>query len=108
MSPRINNYLDILTTLALCWSVVLAALMFVDLGKPPEGTFGTQQDNREHSARAAIFLGLLCAPIVFSAISWPFYLRQKRAGAKVFGGLRFVFIASALWTSLVFSALNNL
>ena len=107
MYSRVRYYLDVVATVSLCISVVVVVVMFADMILPPGGTTGTHPNNLERSVKATILLGLLCAPAIFCAILWPNYLRQKRLGAETFGWLRFVVLASALWTYFVYEAINN-
>ena len=108
MHPRVETYLDILATISLAVGVAFTAVMFADLFKSRPDTIGTHPNYLQGPPKAAVFLGLLSAPTIFSAISWPIYLRQKYAGGRVFGGLPFVVIISALWSYAVYVAVTDL
>lgn len=108
MHPRVEKCLDILATVGLTASVAVAAVLFADLFKPFPGTIGTHPNNLQSLVQAAAFLGLLCAPTILSAISWPVYLRQKHIGRKVFGWCPFAVLISVLWSFVVFVALTGL
>ena len=101
MHLGIGKYLDLLATVALAASAVFLLVTFIDVFAPPGSAIGTHSNNLHRLGEAAIFLCLLYAPTIFSVVSWPIYLRQKKAGERVFGWLPFVVIVSALWSYLV-------
>ena len=95
-------------SVALAVSVGMLLLLFADLFSVASEAVGSDPDLWSALASAAMFLGLLAMPTVWSVIVWPIHLRQKRRGEKVFGWLRFVVLASSLWMVLVYVAIQRL
>ena len=108
IKSRVGSFLDVAATVALAVSIVLMAVLFADLLSPPPDTVGSHPGYLSGLVRAAMFLGLLSTPTICCAIAWPIHVRQKQRGEGVFGWLRFVVLASAVWMWFVFVGLTNL
>ncbi len=108
MHSRIGKYLDVVATVMLAVSVVLVVVSFVDLFTPPPDAIGVHPNRLKSLAEASIFLGILSMPNIICAIAWPIHMRQQRRGGRVFGWLRFVVIASAIWMYFVFISLSGI
>ncbi|MBW4982605.1 hypothetical protein KZZ07_08635 [Mameliella sp. CS4] len=108
VASRIAAILDFAVAVALAASVVLVMLVFADLFTPPAGTVGTHPNYLTNSTKAAVFVGLLLSPTIGCAIAWPIHVCQQRRDQPVFPWLRFVVLASAVWTWFVFAALSDL
>lgn len=107
IQSRVGTFLDVAATVALTVSIVLLLILFADLLFPPPDTVGSHPGYISALAKAAIFLGLISTPTICCAIAWPIHVRQKRRGERVFGWLRFVVLASAVWMWFVFVGLTN-
>lgn len=108
IQSRVGIYLDFAATIALAVSVVLLQVLLADLFIPLRVTVGPHPGYLSALANATLFLGLLSLPTICCAIAWPIHLRQKRRGERVFGWLRFVVLASAVWMWFVFEGVASL
>ena len=108
IQSRVGTFLDVAATVALTVSIVLLLVLFADLLSPLPDTVGSDPNYLSALASAAMFIGLLSTPTICCAIAWPVHIRQKRRGERVFGWLRFVVMASAVWMWFVFVGLTNL
>jgi len=106
IQSRVGTFLDVAATVALTVSIVLLLVLFADLLSPLNAV-GSYPDYLSALARAAMFLGLISTPTICCAIAWPIHVRQKRRGERVFGWLRFVVLASAVWMWFVFVGITN-
>ena len=104
----IGTVLDVAATLALAVSVGLLVILFAGLLAPQPDTAVPDPHYLSALASTGLLLGLLTLPTLWSAIAWPLHLRQKRRGKPVFGWLRLVVLASAVWMGLVFEAIGRL
>lgn len=100
----IGTCLDIAATLALAVSLVLVLILFADLFLPLADVAA------DPSGLLSVFLllGLLFMPAIWCSIVWPIHMCQKRRGARVYGWVRFVVLASAAWTWVMYRALTTL
>ena len=108
IQSRVETYLDVAATLALAVSVVLLLVLFADLLTPLLDDAWSHPGYLSRLANAALVLGLLSMPTICCTIVWPIHIRQKRRGAKVFGWLGVVVLASALWMLFVYDAVTSL
>lgn len=108
IQSRVGTFLDVAATVTLAGSIVLILVLFADLLFALPDTVGSHPGYLSALAKAAMAFGLLSTPTICCAIAWPIHIRQKRRGERVFGWLRFVVLASAVWMWFVFVALTNL
>ena len=107
ITSRVGTFLDVAATVALAMSVGLLLVLFADLLTPAPDTTGSHPGSPSALAKAAIFPGLLSTPTIWCAIAWPIHVRQTLRGESVFGWLRFVVLASAVWMWFVFLAVTG-